>query len=85
MPPAGPLRCTVGGMWYQIHTQIDADFQIFLTFFFFLSKLFVASDLISGFHSGWVWGRGRGSYIILYASPSVWKPTESVKHQVKSM
>ena len=29
LPPAGPLRCTVGGMWYQIHTQIDTDFQIF--------------------------------------------------------
>ena len=52
LPPTGPLRCTVGGMRYQIHTQIDTDFQMFLTFFFFLSKLFVDSDLISGFHSG---------------------------------
>ena len=52
MPPSGPSRCRVGGMWYQIHTQIDADFQICSTFFFFLSKLFVDSDLISGFRFG---------------------------------
>ena len=41
VPPAGPSRCSVGGMWYKIHTQINADFQIFLTFFLSLSPNFV--------------------------------------------